>query len=110
MADDEVDSLFSQKQAAKILGVSVRTLERHRVAGTGPRWARLGRLDDRFHDSRPLQSWDFCPQNAGIPTAPYDSNFGNARLVRYRSCDLLEWVEGNLRRSTSEMPPAVDNE
>jgi predicted DNA-binding transcriptional regulator AlpA len=39
-----MESLLSQKQAARILGISVRTLERHRVAGTGPRWARLGRL------------------------------------------------------------------
>jgi predicted DNA-binding transcriptional regulator AlpA len=63
-----MDSLLNQKQAAKILGLSVRTLERHRVAGTGPRWARLG------------------------------------RMVRYRQCDLTEWVESNLRSSTSEMP------
>jgi hypothetical protein len=27
-----------------VLGLSVRTLERHRVAGTGPRFTRLGRL------------------------------------------------------------------
>ena len=39
-----MDSLLNQKQAAHVLGLSVRTLERHRVAGTGPRWARLGRL------------------------------------------------------------------
>jgi excisionase family DNA binding protein len=39
-----MDPLLSQKQAARILGLSVRTLERHRVAGTGPRFARLGRL------------------------------------------------------------------
>jgi predicted DNA-binding transcriptional regulator AlpA len=39
-----MDSLLNQKQAAYVLGLSVRTLERHRVAGTGPRWARLGRL------------------------------------------------------------------
>jgi predicted DNA-binding transcriptional regulator AlpA len=39
-----MDSLLNQKQAARLLGLSVRTLERHRVAGTGPRWARLGRL------------------------------------------------------------------
>lgn len=36
--------LIDQKQAARILGLSVRTLERHRIAGTGPRFARLGRL------------------------------------------------------------------
>jgi predicted DNA-binding transcriptional regulator AlpA len=39
-----MESLLNQKQAAQVLGISVRTLERHRVAGTGPRWARLGRL------------------------------------------------------------------
>lgn len=39
-----MDSLLTQKLAARILGISVRTLERHRLAGTGPRYARLGRL------------------------------------------------------------------
>jgi excisionase family DNA binding protein len=61
------DSLLSQKQAARMLGLSVRTLERHRIAGTGPRFARLG------------------------------------RLVRYRQNDLDQWVESNLRNSTSEL-------
>jgi excisionase family DNA binding protein len=61
------NSLLDPKQAARILGLSVRTLERHRIAGTGPRFARLG------------------------------------RLVRYRHSDLDQWVERNLRNSTSEM-------
>jgi predicted DNA-binding transcriptional regulator AlpA len=39
-----MDTLLNQKQAAHVLGLSVRTLERHRVAGTGPRFTRLGRL------------------------------------------------------------------
>lgn len=50
-----MDSLLSQKQAARILGLSVRTLERHRVAGTGPRWVRLGRLV-RYRE-RDLDDW-----------------------------------------------------
>jgi len=62
-----MESLLNQKQAAHVLGLSVRTLERHRVAGTGPRWARLG------------------------------------RLVRYRQSDLTEWVDSNLRVSTSDV-------
>ena len=61
-----MDSLLNQKQAARILDLSVRTLERYRLAGTGPRFARLG------------------------------------RLVRYRQTDLGEWVNSNLRESTSE--------
>ncbi len=39
-----MDFLLTQKDAARILGLSVRTLERHRLAGTGPRFARLGHL------------------------------------------------------------------
>jgi excisionase family DNA binding protein len=50
-----MESLLNQKQAARVLGVSVRTLERHRVAGTGPRWARLGRLV-RYRQSD-LSAW-----------------------------------------------------
>jgi predicted DNA-binding transcriptional regulator AlpA len=66
-----MDSLLSQKQAAHALGLSVRTLERHRLAGTGPRYARLG------------------------------------RLIRYRECDLAEWVRDSLRRSTSQSSAAA---
>jgi excisionase family DNA binding protein len=36
--------LLDQREAAQILKISVRTLERHRAAGTGPRFLRLGRL------------------------------------------------------------------
>src|SRR6516162_4403159 len=64
-AGGDVDQLLNQKQAARILDISVRSLERHRVAGTGPRYARLG------------------------------------RLIRYRECDLAEWVHDSLRTSTS---------
>ena len=39
-----MENLLNQKQAARVLGLSVRTLERHRVWGTGPRFVRLGRL------------------------------------------------------------------
>jgi predicted DNA-binding transcriptional regulator AlpA len=36
--------LLDQREAAELLGISPRTLERHRVAGTGPRFSRIGRL------------------------------------------------------------------
>ncbi len=61
-----MDTLINPKHAARLLGISVRTLERHRLAGTGPRYARLG------------------------------------RLIRYRQNDLTEWVDQNVRNSTSE--------
>jgi predicted DNA-binding transcriptional regulator AlpA len=65
-----MDRVLNQKEAAKLLGVSPRTLERHRLTGTGPRFARVG-----------------------------------GRLIRYRPSDLADYVERNLRASTSETPP-----
>ena len=67
-----MDQLIDQKTAAKSLGISVRTLERFRLAGTGPRYVRLG------------------------------------RLVRYRQQDLVDFVDRNLRSSTSEELAATD--
>ena len=61
-----MERILDQKEAAELLGVSTRTLERHRVTGTGPRFTRIG------------------------------------RLVRYRPCDLADYVDRNLRNSTSE--------
>ena len=67
-----MDVLLDQKQTAHFLGLSVRTLERHRLAGTGPLYVRVG------------------------------------RLVRYRQQDLADFVERNVRRSTSEESTATD--
>jgi predicted DNA-binding transcriptional regulator AlpA len=39
-----VNRLLDQRAAAEILGISVRTLERHRLTGTGPQFCQLGRL------------------------------------------------------------------
>lgn len=63
--------LLDQREVAQILKISERTLERHRTAGTGPRFCQLG------------------------------------RLVRYRGCDLEEWVRRSLRGSTSEILNAL---
>jgi excisionase family DNA binding protein len=37
-----MNPLLSQRDAARLLGLSVRTLERMRVSGTGPRFLKLG--------------------------------------------------------------------
>jgi excisionase family DNA binding protein len=50
-----VDRLLDQREAARILGVSVRTLERHRISGTGPQFCRIGRLV-RYRE-RDLDDW-----------------------------------------------------
>ena len=67
-----MERVLNQKEAAKLLGVSTRTLERQRVTGTGARVTKLG------------------------------------NLVRYRQCDLADYVDRNLRTSTSEDSPATD--
>ena len=67
-----MDCLLTQKDAARVLGLSVRTLERHRLAGTGPAYARLG------------------------------------HLIRYRECDLVEWVRGSICTSTSHLAVYAD--
>ncbi len=42
-------------EAARIVGLSIRTLEKHRIYGTGPRYAKLGgRVVYRLED---LQAW-----------------------------------------------------
>jgi predicted DNA-binding transcriptional regulator AlpA len=41
--------------AARIVGLSIRTLEKHRIYGTGPRYSKLGgRVVYKLED---LQSW-----------------------------------------------------
>ena len=39
-----MERLLDQHEAAQILKISVRTLERRRATGTGPRFIRVGRL------------------------------------------------------------------
>ena len=37
------ETFLTQEEAARILRLSPRTLERHRLTGTGPRFVKLGR-------------------------------------------------------------------
>jgi predicted DNA-binding transcriptional regulator AlpA len=62
---NDLDALLTSREAAELLRLSERTLERHRTAGTGPRFCALG------------------------------------RAIRYRRCDLLNWIERAARQSTS---------
>jgi predicted DNA-binding transcriptional regulator AlpA len=71
MGDPNLDTLLTSREAAALLRVSERTLERLRTAGTGPQFVRL------------------------------------CRAVRYRHSDLVDHIEANLTRSTSE-PPRSD--
>lgn len=50
-----MDNLYSTSEAAKRLRLSIRTLERHRMNGTGPYFIREGsRIYYRIHD---LKQW-----------------------------------------------------
>jgi predicted DNA-binding transcriptional regulator AlpA len=68
-----MERFLNQKEVAKLFGVSTRTLERHRGAGTGPRYIIV-----------------------------------LGKLVRYRQSDLADYVESNLRSSTSDSSLAND--
>ncbi len=51
----ETTTFLTQNEAAELLRLSPRTLERHRVAGTGPKFTKLGRrVVYRFSE---LESW-----------------------------------------------------
>jgi predicted DNA-binding transcriptional regulator AlpA len=43
MDDHDLDTLLTGREAAALLRLSERTMERHRTAGTGPRYIALGR-------------------------------------------------------------------
>ena len=43
-----LERLLTTKEAARTLGISASTLAKWRVAGCGPRWAKLGRAV-RYH-------------------------------------------------------------
>lgn len=43
MYDQDLDTLLTGREAAALLRLSERTMERHRTAGTGPRFISLGR-------------------------------------------------------------------
>jgi predicted DNA-binding transcriptional regulator AlpA len=43
MDDHDHDTLLTGREASALLRLSERTMERHRSAGTGPRYVALGR-------------------------------------------------------------------
>ena len=51
-----MQEILNQKRVAVILGISTRTLERYRVAGTGPRYAKLGGKLVRYQQSD-VEAW-----------------------------------------------------
>ncbi len=50
-----MEPLLDQSEAARLLRLSPRTLERHRLAGTGPKFIKLGRLVK--YTERDLAEW-----------------------------------------------------
>lgn len=63
-----MNDIFSTREAAQYVKLGQSTLERYRVTGGGPRYAKLA----------------------------------DAGAVRYRKCDLDDWIESRLISSTSD--------
>jgi hypothetical protein len=55
MDDLDLGALLTGREAAALLRLSERTLERHRTAGTGPRFCALGRAIR--YSRRDLAAW-----------------------------------------------------
>ena len=74
-----MEKLLTQKEVAHQLGISERTLERHRVTGTGPRSVRLGRSSVSGFGSRGLGR--VVGSSFDIKTGPPNST-DNRRILR----------------------------
>ncbi len=61
---------FTQREAAEILRISERTLERHRLTGTGPVFIKAGRRV--LYRPADIEAW------AAANTFASTSEFGNA--------------------------------
>ena len=62
-------SFLTQEEAAKVLRLSERTLERHRWSGTGPRFVKMGRRI--FY--RPADIEDYTAERTFSSTAEADA-------------------------------------
>jgi excisionase family DNA binding protein len=50
-------ALLTQREAAELLRVTERTLERLRISGTGPKFMRLGKTKAVRYRQEDVQSW-----------------------------------------------------
>jgi hypothetical protein len=50
-------ALLTQREAAELLRVTERTLERLRISGTGPKFMRLGKTKAIRYRPADLESW-----------------------------------------------------
>ena len=89
MHDNTLDELpprfLRTPEAARVLGLSGRTLEKHRIYGTGPRYRKIGgriiyALDD-------LYAWaDF-----GMRTSTSDHGVGTVLPATKRGAEMMAW-------------------
>jgi hypothetical protein len=83
---------LSTKEAARFLCLSARTLEKHRVYGTGPQYFKLGgRVACKIED---LQAW----ADRGMRRSTSDPGIGMVRPAR-RYFDEAEQVPGKAQHS-----------
>ena len=69
-------------EAARLVGLSIRTLEKHRIYGTGPRYSKLGgRVVYRVED---LQAW----ADLGAKMSTSDPGVGTVLPAKRHSPDI----------------------
>jgi predicted DNA-binding transcriptional regulator AlpA len=77
-------------EAARIVGLSIRTLEKHRIYGTGPRYSKLG--GRVVYSADDLKAW----VESGIKASTSDP--GKATVLPAKRHPALTWPQGGLAR------------
>ncbi|GGF50603.1 transcriptional regulator [Aliidongia dinghuensis] len=78
-------------EAARFVGLSIRTLEKHRIYGTGPRYSKLGgRVVYRVED---LQAW----VDSAVKASTSDPGSATVLPAKRHTADALA-AAGQLRR------------
>ena len=68
--------LLRTQEAARFLGISIRTLEKHRTYGTGPTYRKIG--GRVLYTIRDLEAWS----DIGIPKSTRDTDVGTVFPAR----------------------------
>ena len=95
-------------EAARFVGLSIRTLEKHRIYGTGPRYSKLGgRVVYRVED---LQAWvEFGRQGVDVRPWYRDRAAGEAASARAAGRRPFERGADLCQRRAASAPNAISS-
>ena len=96
--NDPLHRYLRTPEAARVLGLSPRTLEKHRTYGTGPVYRKLGgRI---VYAPEDLQAW----ANRGVRHSTSDPGTDTVHPAKHRDPDLPRASRPTPARKTPELP------